>query len=327
MTVIEGIQVNHHTLENEVKSAIINNDPIEDKLNVIMVISNPCNFRRRIVLAKEFITRMEFEENIELYIVELAYNNEPYYVTEENNKNHLQLRTKTLLWHKENMINLGIKKLLPSDWKAVAWIDADIEFDAPFWAENALKVLNGSRDIVQLFTHCIDMDHEQYAMRIFQSFGFQYNKGLKYTKGGVNYFHPGYAWAMTRKAYEKIGGLYQYGILGSGDFNMALCFLGKGIETVNRGETDAYKTSVLEYEKNVKRLRVGYVPGIIRHYYHGSKINRNYSTRWKILIDYNYNPYEHITTDENGLIVPTPQCPKGMLQEINDYFYSRKEDE
>ena len=126
MTILACVQQLEDRMFWNPKFDIINNKPIEENLHVIMVISNPCNFRRRIVLAKEFITRMEFEENIELYIVELAYNNEPYYVTEENNKNHLQLRTKTLLWHKENMINLGIKKLLPSDWKAVAWIDADI---------------------------------------------------------------------------------------------------------------------------------------------------------------------------------------------------------
>ena len=214
MTVIEGIEVNHYTLNNEIKYAILNNEPIEEFLHIIMVISNPCNFARRIILAKEFIQRMEFEKNVKLYIVEMAYGNEPYYITDEFNQNHLRLRAKHILWHKENMINIGIKKLLPENWKAVAWIDADIEFESHDWALNALKVLNGSRDIIQLFSHAVDMDKSEHAMRLFQSFGFQYNKGIKYTTGGLNYFHPGYAWAMTRRAYDKIGGLYENGILG-----------------------------------------------------------------------------------------------------------------
>lgn len=327
MTVIEGLEVSHHTLNNEMKYAIINNDPIEEYLHVIVVMSNPCNFKRRVLLAKEFIQRMEFEENVKLYIVELAYKNEPFYITEEGNKRHLQLRTKHLLWHKENMINIGIQRLLPDNWKAAAWIDADVEFEDPNWAINALKILNGSRDIIQLFSHCVDMDSRQYAMRIFQSFGFQYNKGLKYTFGGINYFHPGYGWAITRKAYQKMGGIYQYGILGSGDFNMALCLIGKGIESVNRGESESYKQHVLDYEKKLKTLRVGYVPGIIRHYYHGSKANRHYHTRWKILIEYNYDPLKHIKTDEYGLLIPTKECPNELLAKINDYFYSRKEDD
>lgn len=327
MTVIEGIEVPHYTLNNETKYAILNNDPIEEFLHVIMVVSNPCNFARRIILAKEFIQRMEFEKHVKLYIVEMAYNNEPYYLTDEFNSMHLRLRTKHLLWHKENMINLGIQKLLPADWKAAAWIDADVEFESPEWALHALKVLNGSRDIVQLFSHAVDMDPQQHAMRIFQSFGFQYNKGIKYTNGGLNYFHPGYAWAITRRAYEKIGGLYQNGILGSGDFNMAMSLIGKAISSVNRGESDSYKNDVLAYETRIKGLRIGYIPGVIRHYYHGTKANRFYNTRWKILIEYCYDPIKHITTDKDGIIIPTEDFPKSMLQEIRNYFYSRNEDD
>jgi len=56
-----------------------------------------------------------------------------------------------VLWHKENMINLGVQKLLPPTWKAFAWIDADIEFDSPSWAIDTLKVLNGSCDNAILF--------------------------------------------------------------------------------------------------------------------------------------------------------------------------------
>ena len=29
---------------------------------------------------------------------------------------------------------------------------------------------------------------------------------------GINYWHPGYAWACTRKAYEKMGGLYELSV-------------------------------------------------------------------------------------------------------------------
>jgi hypothetical protein len=326
MTVLEGITINHIPLINDIKYAILNNDPLEEKLNVIIVVSNPCNFKRRIILAKEFIARMEFESNVNLYIVELAYNNEPYYLTESDNSKHLQLRCKTLLWHKENMINLGIKKLLPSNWKACAWIDADVEFDSPTWALDTLKVLNGSKDIVQVFSHCIDMNYNEYAMRIFQSFGFQYSKNLKYTSSGLNYFHSGYGWAITRKAYEKIGGLYEYGILGSGDFNMALCLIGQAINSVNRGESSEYKKSVLDYETKVKGLRIGYIPGIIRHYFHGSKKDRGYDSRWKILIKYNYNPNIHIKKNEDGLIIPSNKCPKEIITEIKQYFFSRNED-
>jgi hypothetical protein len=270
---------------------------------------------------------MELEESIILYIVELAYNDQNYYITEKGNKRHLQLRANVPVWHKENMINLGVKYLLPKTWRAFAWIDADIEFESTTWASDALKVLNGSKDVIQLFSHAIDMDPKNNAMSIFPSFGFQYSKGSKYGGSGINMWHPGFAWAMTRRAYEKIGGLYEKSILGAGDHNMALSFLGNGLKSVNGATTQGYKNTILDLELKAKTLRLGYIPGVIRHYFHGNKKNRKYSERWKILVDNLYDPLIHISYDKIGLLIPTGKCPKKLLDDIMKYFLERNEDE
>lgn len=329
MTVINNIEIdNVQYHRNVIKDAIANNEPIENKLNVIVVVSNPCLFARRYILLKEFVQRMELEEsNVSLYIVELAYGNHRFYVTDPKNKNHLQLRAEHPIWHKENMINIGIKKLLPPDWKAVAWVDADIEFENPTWAIDTLKILNGSKDIIQLFSHCVDMDSNCEAMNIFPSFGFQYTKKLPYSKKPVNFWHPGYAWACTRKTYEKLGGLYEQAILGSGDNIMALSLIQKAKYAINEEYGEEYRESIFDYEKKTKLLRIGYVPGVIRHYYHGSKKNRNYGNRWKILVDNNYIPNKHFAKDANGILVPTYDCPTQLLSEIFNYFKSRNDDE
>ena len=129
---------------------IINNEKIEDKLNVVTVHSNPCHFKTRKYLAIQFREHMLKTKNVELYVVELAYDDEPFEVTDKNNKNHLQLRTsrKNILWSKENMINLGINKLLSKDWRAVAWADGDVLFDSATWASDTLKILNGHCSII-----------------------------------------------------------------------------------------------------------------------------------------------------------------------------------
>ena len=275
MTVINGIEIdNINYKQNIIKYSIKNNDPVEDKLNVIIVISNPMLFARRYILAKEFIKRLEMEEeDINLYIVELIYKNQNYILTDRNNKNHLQIKTDIPIWHKENMINLGVRYLLPPKWKAFAWIDADIEFESTQWISDTLRLLNGTFDILQLWSHASDLDKNERCMQNFTSAGYQYIKNNQVYKQnvGLDFSHPGYAWAITRKAYEKIGGLYEDSILGSGDHNMMMSLFGLGINSVNGYTTDGYKKSILEYEKNMKQLRFGYVPGVIRHYFHGSK--------------------------------------------------------
>jgi hypothetical protein len=329
MTVINGIEIDYiHYKVNDSKYAIANNDPIEDKLNVIVVISNPCLYAKRYLLLKEFVKRMEEEEeHVRLFIVEMIYSGQKFMITDKKNKNHLQLKTDTPLWHKENMINLGVKYLLPKNYKAFAWIDADIEFENNTWALDTLKILNGSKDVVQLFSHCVDMSSQNTNLHIFNGFGYSFSKNKKYRSSGTDYWHPGYAWAMTRKAYEKIGGLYDKGILGSGDRVMALSFINKTEYANHANFHEDYNKSMVLYQTKAKQLRLGYTPGVIRHHFHGSKINRKYIERWEILMKHQYSPIQDVCYDETGILIPTMSFSNEFKEDIMNYFRERKEDE
>ena len=147
MVVLDALQIDDVETKYGIKNKILldrslaSSKKIDDVLHVITYISNVCEFKRRWQLMNEFIDRMSKIKNIQLYVVELAYGDQDFHITSSDNPNHLQLRTEYALWHKENMINLAIKKLLPAEWKAVAWIDGDIEFENNDWVDNALKVL------------------------------------------------------------------------------------------------------------------------------------------------------------------------------------------
>jgi len=329
MTVIDGIELDDITYNiNDMKSALKNNKPIEEKLNVIAVLSNPCLYSKRYKLLKEFVKRIENdEENVNLFIVELIYGDQKYAVTDSNNKNHLQIKTDVPLWHKENMINLAVKYLLPADYKAFAWIDSDIEFESFTWVNDTLKLLNGYKDVVQLFSHCVDMNYDNTTLNIFNGFGYNYCRNKKYVTKNIDYWHPGYAWAITRTAYEKIGGLFDKGVLGSGDNIMALSFINscKLINNINYSKD--YSNSMMEYQSKVKGLRLGHIPGVIRHHYHGTKQNRRYTERWKILINHKYSPNVHITYDSTGIIIPTDKMTEEFKNDIMKYFIERKEDD
>jgi hypothetical protein len=170
------------------------------------------------------------------------------------------------------------------------------------------------------------MSNNNTDLSVFNSFGYSFNKNKTYTSKGIDYWHPGYAWAITRKAYEKIGGLYDKGILGSGDNIMALSFINKCHFINNDNYSDDYNNSMLIYQEKASKLRLGYIPGVIRHHYHGSKQNRQYTERWKILMKYSYSPLQHVTYNEKGILIPTIFFSDEFKKDIMNYFRERKED-
>jgi len=310
-----------------VEMCLSGNDMIDNKLHVVIVISNPCNFRRRRELAQQFISRLENTSNIELYICELIYGNEEPLNLTQKRDNHLVLYTKYPLWHKENLVNIAVKKLLPKDWKALSWIDADVEFLNSNWASQTLKVLSYF-DIIQPFVHCQDLDKDETIMNTWTSFCYQYCRGLQYNfnNKNSNYWHPGYAWACTRDFWEKMGGIYEKSIIGSGDYILAMTLLHKIVGF--NGLPDALLDIKRHYLDILwKDIKVGYVPCTLVHYYHGSKSKRQYVERNDILKLNNFDPQKHLSYDTNGVLIPTIEMPKKILEQINQYFLSRDDDE
>jgi len=314
---------------NDIKKIISSTEPIDDVLHVICVISNPCEYKRRYTLAKEFICRMEQEPNIILYVCELIYqslNMYGYQITDPSNCRHLQLEAVYPLWHKENMINITVKKLLPPGWKTFAWIDADIEFLSPTWALDTLKLLNGTFNAIQLFSHAEDLDISENPMTIFQGLGYIFASGKSLGLKGINYPHPGYAWAYTRELYDSLGSIYDLSVLGAGDTNMVFSLLGEPCKSIHGQASPGYKKSICEYAANLTNSSIGFTPGVIKHYFHGSKANRRYIERWGTLISNQYNPYKHVTYNLKGILVPTLDCPIELLDDIMKYFKERNED-
>jgi hypothetical protein len=332
---LEPLQEEYFVIDiNLIKQTLMINEPIDDILHVITVYYNPCQSKRRLKLMNDYINRINMEEDraqVFLYIVEVVYGDSPFMVTQKENHRHYQIRLsedEPVLWLKESMINVAVRCLLPSEWKAMAWIDGDLAFENMFWATECLQLLNGAYDVVQLFSHCVDMEHNENTIQIYTSLGYQQVKGLPSEKG-INYGHPGYAWACSRIAYEQMGGLYEYSILGSGDNVMALSFIQSDVVPISISSHPDYLKSVADFKRRVRGFRFGYVPGVIRHYYHGSKANRSYMERWKILVRGGYRPLVHVWSDEEkgGVLRASGDFPVAMAEEMREYFFSRKEDD
>lgn len=256
---------------------------MSDKLHVVIPINNYAQWKRRYELFHQFCERMKKEKDIVLYIVEVALGDRPFMATERNNPRHLQLRTQHELWHKENSINLMVQRFDPS-WKYMAWIDADITFDNKNFVQDTIHALQ-HYEIVQMFQSAINKGPNGEVLNTKKGFMYQYISGATFPygkKGKYEEFHPGWSWACTRSAFEHMGGLIDFAILGAGDHHMALAFIGKSEYSYHKDVHKNYKKLIKAFEKRCEKFikrDVGYVKGTIIHEWHGSFTNRRYHDR------------------------------------------------
>jgi hypothetical protein len=71
--------------------------------------------------------------------------------------------------------------------------------------------------------------------------------------------------------------------------------------------------------------KVGYVPGAVRHLWHGDRANRQYLSRDEILCRHGFDPATHLRISENGLL-ELSNAPDGLADEIARYFADRRDD-
>jgi hypothetical protein len=301
---------------------------IAEPLYVIGVVSNAARYHSRIRLAREWVKRMEATAGVKVYLVETAYGDNHHEIAHHDNPCHLQLRTKTNAWVKESMINLGVR-MLPRNWKYMAWIDMDVEFRNPDWAQQTIQELQHFA-IVQPWANCVDLGPHGSILKTHHSFGYLHASGIPKQRNHTEpyaYGHTGYAWACTRTLWESVGGLPDFCILGSADSHAAWAAIGDAKPTIHGRMSHSYFRRIHEWQIRAMRIthgHVGFVPGRIEHSWHGSKKQRQYRERWQILVDHGYCPDMDLMYDEQGLVKLTGK--HGLEAAIHQYNVSRQED-
>ena len=275
------------------------------------------------------MAEMEATKNVVFYVVEIAYGDRHFECTEAGNPRHLQLRTQQELWHKENALNLGVRYLLPRNWKYVAWIDGDITFRNPEWAQECLHQLQ-HHHVVQPWQHVCDLGFDGDIMQTFDSFCSLIRRGIRIqTHPGepYKYGHSGFAWACTREFWEQVGGLMDFAILGSADHHMAWAMVGEVNKSVHGMMSDDFKRRCHEWQQRAFKItkgNIGFVKGRIEHHFHGAKKNRKYRERWQLFIDHAFRPDHDLMHDAQGLVMLVAK-PK-LEMAIMDYMRGRNED-
>jgi hypothetical protein len=298
-------------------------------LHVVGCVSNPVRFHSRYRLAREWLAHVSATPHVKAYLVETAFGDRHHEVATDA-PNHLKLRSTSEAWTKESMLNLGVRHLLPRDWRYVAWVDADVTFRDPNWAQETMHQLQHWA-VVQPWQQCLDLGPTGNVMQMHQSFGYMTSTGKKIQRWSGDpypYGHSGFAWAATRGFWEQVGGLMDFCPLGSADHHMAWGMVGDCESTIHGKMSPGFFRRVREWQAKAVRAtgkQVGFTNGRLEHFWHGAKKNRFYRERWEILVAHAFDPDTDLVHDAQGLIQLAGNKP-GLEHDLRAYNRSRRED-
>ena len=314
-----------------------------DQLYVFTPRSNPLGWKTPQRNWERFAQAI-LDTGVHLVVVECAYGEEAFAcrtppITDEQQARfkHIGVRAKTRGWVKENLLNIGIQRT--PEARYIAWVDADVIFRDPNWASATVAALQ-HYDVVQPWKTCYDLGPAGEHIAAHTSFGHQYfhrqpivppdpKQAFWQGDGGkAVYPHSGYAWAMTRQAYDWVGGLFELGGMGSGDHHMALALAGQAIQSSAPGASAAYNAEVLRWERRAVRHingNVGYVAGTIEHLFHGKKADRGYLTRWGMFLKHGFDPHEDLKRNGDGVLEFATNKPE-LRHDFDLYLHARNED-
>jgi hypothetical protein len=293
-------------------------------LHVALVYANPRRWEARRRLFLDCRRHLESFPQVKVHACELACGDRPFEVTGDGD---LQLRTHHELWHKENMINLAVRRF-PPDWEYGATIDGDFHMTHIDWAEEAMHQLQ-HHPFVQLYSNLIYLSSSHRPHRLMPSFAWNWLNHRNLCQADQD--SPGAvggAWAFTREAFDAVGGMLDACICGSGDWHMAFGLVGRSSGSREFKATHPnYAATIHAWQERAKALRkdIGCVDHMAVHNWHGTLQNRSYGSRVSILVDNAFDPLTDVAYDSQGVLQLTSGKPQ-LRDDLRAYFRSRNED-
>jgi hypothetical protein len=292
----------------------------------VTAIFNPDRYRTRYSHYRAFAEHM-LDSGVVLHTVELAYGDRAFEVTEPGNALHVQLRTRDDMWYKENLQNIAVVRMLP-ECKYLAFIDADIVMTRRDWAYEAVHLMQ-RYPVVQLFSSMSGLAADFSHDTVIPSYMAAWRSGARPVAGASGWLGAtGGAWAMTREAYDTLGGLLDTEIVGSADWHMVFGLLQIEDPSVHHGwMTPEHCATISHWAAGARALnaRVGCVANHAVHYYHGPYNQRGYDTRGAILTRHKFDPATDLVRNAQGLLQFAGNKPQ-MQNEIIAYLEARADD-
>lgn len=275
---------------------------------------NPCRYVNKLENFLEFADAVR-AQGVKLFAIEcVCHEDQPAELQQADCDRLRQVRSRSLLWQKEALLNVGLKDL-PTEVDRFAWLDADILFDNPDWAKDASRLLDHFR-LLQLFR---EVDGQPGTV-VAQHFA----RDSRLIEG-----HPGYAWAARR---EWFPGFYDRAVVGGADnilgwaaFGTAGLWPGFGRERCYF--SDLQIADIVRWSKEFHQAidqRIACVEGSIRHFEHGSAQNRRYLERLLILKRHDFDPVSDVRLNFDGALEWASDKAR-LRREVARYFEERAE--
>jgi len=305
-------------------------------LHVVTAVSNPIRWGSRIRHARDTI-REWVDDGAHVTVVECATGERPHELLEIPGTTHVALRSSTMAWNKECLLNVGINRL-PHEAKYIGCFDADIHFRKRSWVEETVHALQ-LYPVIQPWTDAYDLGPKDEHLQAHKSFCGLYRHGKpviptgpkfwKFSGGPYDYSHTGYAWAYKRQFLEDVGGLIEVCAMGSADHHMAYAMLGQVEKSLPGRVSKSYSDALYLWQMRALRSankKLGYVNQTVEHHFHGKKSNRGYQHRWDMFLEAGFDPLTDLKKNSYGVIEFAGNKPELELQwEL--YLRSRNEDD
>lgn len=293
-------------------------------ISLILAFFSPCDYtlpKRHLAQTLEWVSR-QVRDGVTATIAQVVRPGQRPQPVPGNIESHVY-ETLSVLFYKENLWSVTAEKA-PHD--KLLFLDTDVFFSHPEIVDMTEKHLDEC-DVMQPFEESVWLGKDAKAFQARKCSAFAIANKIEPAPA---YYHPGFAWAMTRSAFNRLSGFYERHPFGGGDvaFSYAVDPQWVGASVPHYLPIDAqYWTSpsYRAYQKNGTSLglKVSYLPGVTcTHRWHGEVKDRQYVSRGS-----------HFAI-EPGTEYPLSRRPDGLLewasQEISDkvrnYFITRKED-
>lgn len=320
-------------------------------LGVVCCFFNPMGSTSRLLNYRRFVEGMR-RAGVALTTVELVFEGQSHQLSNLYGE-VLERSAESVLWHKERLLNLGIRRLLDHGVPKIAWLDADIQFFDPNWPLRVSAVLekeNLCQVFGQVLVHRNEVSEPKVgtgAIKYLQERGrLDPQKKIHarlFRRRAYPSGYSGYGWAARAEVLRRVP-LYEGCVVGGADKLMYFAsfpehkrfrtaadrwFRSANPECPSCGHAsvaERWRDHFLEWAERWGKAvdgRVGYADNVIGDFNHGNRATRRYVGRKELLLRQGFDPTEDLTTNDDGCLEWASEKPR-MHDDVRLYFQQRR---